>query len=511
MRPLARSLALVLLAFAAPSLVLAGSGAFTLFHTNDLHSRYLPASVGRDPNKTLLGGFAALDATFREERAKAKHSLYFDAGDFMTGTPLADIEYEGARGGAIVAFQDLLGLDAATLGNHEFDQSIANLDALLALARHPFLAANLHRPDGSLFTGKAYEIFDVGDVRVGVIGVTTDDLHSLVGKEKRTETAISPGADAIRALVPEVDAKSDLIVVLSHEGVEEDREIAGAVEGIDIIVGGHSHTRLATGETVNGVLILQAGSNGEYIGRADLVVEGDSLASADCRLVPVKAEGAVASPEVAALVDGFEKRIDAEFGAVIATAPAGLGRCYFCESDLGNWVTDRVREATGADVALVNSGGLRKDLQAGPVTKLDIFEVLPFWNQVCVFTCTGEDLFTIALTNARAETEETYGSLQVSGLSYSWWLSPEGLRIPSAQVGGLSVDPKKTYRVASIDFVAVSNADKYLGFVPKDIESLGITLTSLVTSATERLGVVEAPREDRIQRVEIDFKGPGRK
>jgi 2',3'-cyclic-nucleotide 2'-phosphodiesterase (5'-nucleotidase family) len=502
-------------AFAACFLVAgpasAGSGRITIFHTNDLHSQYLPERVGRGAEETMLGGFAALDATLRSERKAAEASLYLDAGDFMTGTPLADIEYEGARGGAIVTYFNLLDLDASTLGNHEFDQTLENLDALLALAKYPVLAANLHRPDGTLFTGKAYEVFDVGGVRVGVIGLTVDDLNSLTGAEKRKGFVIEPGVEALRALVPEVDAKSDLVVVVSHEGIEIDRAIAGAVEGIDVIVGGHSHTRIDKGERVGGVLILQAGDTGKYLGRADLVVAGDSVTSAECRLVPVRAEADAASPAVAGLITLFQERIDDEYGAVIAQAPADLGRCYFCESDLGNWVADRLREATGADVAFINSGGLRKDITAGPVTKLDIFEVLPFWNQVCTFTCTGEELRTIALTNSKAEAEESHGILEISGLTYSWWGSPDGVKLHNAMVGGAVVDPARVYKVASVDFIAISNAEKYLGISPKDAEPLGMTLTSIVMDAAEKIGIIRAPAEDRILRVEIDFMAPPRR
>ncbi|MFH1681905.1 MAG: bifunctional UDP-sugar hydrolase/5'-nucleotidase [Candidatus Eisenbacteria bacterium] len=496
------------LALAVTGTARAGEGTITLFHTNDLHSHYEAESVGRSGEESLVGGFAALEATLRRERETAAHSLYLDAGDFMTGTPLSDIDYEGARGGAIVAFYNLVGLDAQVLGNHEFDQTLENLDALISLAEYPVLAANLRRSDGSLYTGKAYETFTVGDVRVGVIGITIDGLSSLMSADKRAHLEIDTGIETLVDLVDEVDGKSDLVVVLSHEGIDMDREIARVVDGIDVIVGGHSHTRLGEGEWVKGVLIVQAGSNAQWLGRADLVVRSDSLAGAECRLVRADAEEAEPSAELADLVEVFQERIDDEYGYVIADAPSELGRCYFCESDLGNWVTDRLREETGADVALLNSGGIRQDIAAGPVTKLDIFEVLPFWNQICVFTCAGEDLLTFALTNAIAEAEETHGILQVSGLTYSWWQSPEGIKIHTAMVGGKPVDPAKSYKVASVDFVVESNADRYLGFVPKDLESLGVTLTSRVMDAAARLGTIDRPLEDRIQRVEVDFAAP---
>ncbi len=505
---IALGLVAALAAVFLPERALAGSGMVTIFHTNDIHARFLPESVGREGAKEDLGGFAALETVLRRERAGAPASLYLDAGDFMTGTPLSDIEHAGAKGGAIVEFFNLVGLSAGTLGNHEFDQPLGNLGALLSLAEYPVLAASLRKPDGALFTGKAYEVFEIGGVRVGVIGLAVDDLNSLTSTANRAGFRIVPGAEALRALVPEVDPRSDLIVVLSHEGIDIDRELAAAGLGIDVIVGGHSHTRIDKGEWVAGVLILQAGDTGKYLGRADLTVRDDSLVSADCRLVPVRAAEAEPSDRMADLIEVFRERVDDEYGTKIADAPAPLGRCYFCESDLGNWVADRLRESVGAEVGLINSGGIRKDIDAGPVTKLDIFEVLPFWNQIVQFTCTGEELRTIALTNSRAEAEELHGILEVSGLTYSWWGSPDGVKLHNAMVGGVPIDPARRYTVACVDFVASSNAEKYLGIVPKDIEPFGVTLTSAVMEAAEELGIVSAPQEDRIQRVEIDFLAP---
>ncbi|MFH1278004.1 MAG: bifunctional UDP-sugar hydrolase/5'-nucleotidase [Candidatus Eisenbacteria bacterium] len=489
----------------------AGGGTVTIFHTNDLHGAFTAEPASWRDDKAPVGGFEAIAGTIRRERANSAASLWLDAGDFMTGTPLSDIEHGGAKGGAIVEFYNRAGLDAMTIGNHEFDQSLENLRALIAAAEFPVLAANLsYTLGGSLFTGKAYEIFETGGIRVAVIGITTEELAGLVSADKRDVLSIAGGAETLRALLPEVDGKSDLVVVLSHEGIDIDRVLAREVEGIDVIVGGHSHTRLPEGEWVNGVLILQAGSEGRYIGRADLVVENDALASADCRLVPALAGEAEPDGAIRELVRGYEKKIDEQFGAVIAEAPRPLGRCYYCESDLGNWLTDRMREFAGTDIALLNSGGIRQDMDAGPVTKLDIQGILPFTNMLCRFTATGEEIAAIALHNARAEATEDHGILQISGLTYSWYRQGDDVKTHVVLVGGRLLDPKATYSVASVDFVARSQADKYLGITPETVEDLGATLTSVIMKEAERLGRVELEPDDRVQRVEIDYAAPRR-
>lgn len=498
----------LLVIFLLPSCSRAGEGTVTILHTNDLHAAFLPEPASWRDDKAPAGGFEALEATARRERASAPASIWLDAGDFMTGTPIADIDYGGAKGGAIVEFYDRAGLDGMTIGNHEFDTPLENVKRLIALARFPIFGANLRDTAGALFTGNAYRIYEVGGVRVGVIGITTDRLEGLLSADKKEKLRVEPGIETLRALVPEVDAKSDLVVVLSHEGIETDREIAEANPGVDMIVGGHSHTRLPEGEMVNGVLIVQAGSEGRYVGRVDLVVKDDAIVSSDVRLVPVLADSLAPLPEIADLTRGFEKQIADEYGAVIAEAPRDLGRCYYCESDLGDWLTDRMREAEHADVAFLNSGGIRQDIGAGPVTKLDIQEALPFTNTLCRFPCTGADLLAIALHNAEAEATEDHGILQVSGLTYSWYRDAEGVKIHAAYVGDRPVDPATVYSVVTVDFVAESQAEKYLGIVPRDVESLGTTLTSLVLAETERLGRVELEPTDRVQRVEIDYAAP---
>lgn len=494
-----------------PAVAFAGDRTVTILHTNDLHAAFVAEPASWREEKAPVGGFEAIEATVRRERATATASLWLDAGDFMTGTPLADIEHGGAMGGAIVEFYNRAGLDGMTIGNHEFDHSLENLRALVAAARFPMLAANLrYTLGGALVTGKGYEIYESGGVRVGVIGITTEELGGLVSAEKRDALSVAGGAPTLRALLPEVDGRSDLVVVLSHEGIEIDRALARDVEGIDVIVGGHSHTRLPEGEWVNGVLILHAGSQGRYVGRADLVVNDDALVAARCRLVPVLAEEASPDEAITDLVREYEKKIDEQFGAVIAEAPRPLGRCYYCESDLGDWLTDRMREFAGTDIALLNSGGIRQDLSAGPVTKLDIQGILPFTNMLCRFAATGDEIVALALHNARAEAREDHGILQVSGLTYSWYREGEEVRTHVVLVGGKPIDPAATYTVATVDFVARSQPEKYLGIVPENVEDLGATLSSVILRETERLGRVEWEPEDRVQRVEIDYLAPQR-
>jgi len=495
---------IIAILFTAAQPALAGEGPVTLFHTNDSHAAFLPNEATWRDDKALIGGFLALEYHLNRERATAPHSLYLDGGDFMTGNPISNVDYEGAKGGALVRLFDTIGLDAMALGNHEFDHPRENTLALMAMADFPILAANLRGPDGNLFAEEAYTIREVGDVRVGIIGLTTDDLGTAIGKSQFEGLQVTPAVEVLAELVPRIDAETDLIVVLSHEGIGTDREIARQIEGIDIIVGGHSHTRLERGEWVGDVLIVQAGSRFRYIGRVDMMVEGDKAVDVKCRLVPVWAEGATGSEEVASLIGRFEKSIDEEYGVVIAEASTRMRGSYHNESDLGNWLTDRVREYTGADVAYLNSGGIRKEIQAGDVRRLDIQEMLPFSNALCTFTCTGKELIEITAQNIAAGVTEEHGVLQSSGLQVTWGRSGDDVWVAEAYLTDTDgkivspVDVDATYTIATVDYVAVSQPDKYLGYQPSDVETFGAILTDAIMEGVERLGRIDPPEGRRM-------------
>ena len=493
---------------------LAGNGSITLFHTNDTHASFAPVEATWLDGQPLIGGFAALEYFINEERELAPHSLYLDGGDFMTGNPISNIEHRGAKGGALVELFGEVGLDAMALGNHEFDHPRENTLSLIQQASFPILAANLRYTGGELFTGKGYVVRKAGDVRVGIIGLTPDDLESLIGKPVYEGLEVIPAVEALKELVPVVDAESDLIVVLSHQGIEGDRMIAQQVEGIDIIIGGHSHTRLDRGEWVGEVLIAQAGSNTRYLGMIDLTVEDDRAVNVECQLLPLWVAEAETSDKVGSLVERFENEIEKEYGQVIAQSSATLGRSYYRESDLGNWLADRVRTITGADVAFLNSGGLRKDLQSGEVRKLDIQEILPFSNSLCTFECTGEELIDIVETNLAAGATEEHGILQTSGLVVKWGRAADQVWVVEARLGnpggepGLPVRPEKTYTVATVDYVALSQPEKYLGFRPVNVQGAGSVLTDAIMMDVEKTGIIDRPAGRRMmQEKSVDPAG----
>jgi 5'-nucleotidase / UDP-sugar diphosphatase len=478
----------------------------TILHTNDMHGAYLPTVATWEKEKPMVGGFTALDYYVRQERAKSPNSLLLDAGDLMTGTLICDMKYEGVYGGALMHMMDLIGYQGWVFGNHDFDKGADNLRSMIKLAKFPVYCANFEKMDEAsnqpkLFADEPYHIYKINGLRVGVIGLTYYPMAGMVAPEKLDGyNSTNPYSTAMK-YVSKIDSITDLIIVLSHLGIEPDRELAKSTKGIDLIVGGHSHTRLDTLERVNGVLIAQTGSNCRNLGRIDLIVAGDSVMAYTSKLIPMYVGGITPDPTIAGLVDSFKAVIDKEYAVVIAQLQDKWETQYRTESNIGDWFADAMRNRMKTDVAFLNSGGIRKNLDAGPVRKMDIYEILPFDNKIVTFNLSGAELVKIAGHNVGLEKDSYNGSLQIAGLSYVWQGENDNPKLISVSVNGIPIDTSKIYTVCSIDYVADANAEKYLGLKIVDIKSTDMGLTQLILEAVENAGTIQSKIEGRMKKL----------
>jgi 2',3'-cyclic-nucleotide 2'-phosphodiesterase (5'-nucleotidase family) len=252
---------------------LLGATPLRILHTNDSHAAY---EAGRNG----IGGYLALEYHLNQARGEVQNSLYLDAGDMQTGSIFSSMDYEGLRGGAILEVFGKLGLDAATLGNHEFDVSYEHAKALVRTAPFPFLSANLFDSDGGDFGRDEYLILERGDLKIGVIGLTIESLPLRVKSENVKDLTIVPYKEAVEFLLTKVDAESDLVVLLTHNGFDADSLLATELDDrVDLIIGGHSHIAIPEPMRVNGIYILSSGSHLQNLGVADMEVENDRIVS----------------------------------------------------------------------------------------------------------------------------------------------------------------------------------------------------------------------------------------
>ncbi len=502
--PGARLVALLLLSLVgAPGMARAGDGWVTLLHTNDIHGAYQARPADWLNQKPLAGGFLALAGTVEEIRASGQPFVLVDAGDLMAGTPLTRIVRDGVPGGGAMAFMNAIGYDAMALGNHEFDQGRGACEGLLGLARFPVLCANLvERATGVRFAPAAHLVVERGGVRVALIGLILDDLASVVAAEPIKDLEVRRGAEVARAEVELVDPESDVIVVVAHEGLDACRALARAVPGIDVIIAGHDHRRTEKPIVESGVIIVETGAQLQRLGRLDLRVAGDRVVEHRFELLELMATAGDRAP--AAMKDLYaelDAGIQAEYGQTVAEVAVPLVRDDKTESNLGDWVTDAMRAAAGADFAVTNSTGLRADVDSGPLTRFEVMSVVPFPNVLCTFRATGAQILEFARRNAgnalgRAHDGREHSIVQVSGLRYAY--APDG-EIYDLAVDGAPVELARSYLGATSDFIVQSQAEKYLGFVPAETAVTPQLIFDLLCAAAARESPIAVRVEGRIR------------
>ena len=234
----------------------------TILHSNDLHARLLPL-------ENHHGGFASLAAVVRRERAGCTDCIYLNAGDLVQGTPVSTI----FKGLPVYEISNLLGFDAATLGNHEFDYGWQQVLAFLGTAKYPIVSANLVDAAGRLMTAEPYVILKVNGLRVAVIGAMTDTLPELTNPKAVGEWHPLPVLAAARKCAAEVRGRSDLVVLLGHITGEEERAFLAGAPEIPVLVTGHIHSGLPQAVTRGGRILVRVKSNGEEIGKLTLKVD----------------------------------------------------------------------------------------------------------------------------------------------------------------------------------------------------------------------------------------------
>jgi 2',3'-cyclic-nucleotide 2'-phosphodiesterase (5'-nucleotidase family) len=365
--------------------------------TTDLHGSLLARA--RSPADKALGG-AAVIASLMDTLAAGCDCpvIRLDAGDAMHGTVTSNV----TRGRAMVEVLNRLQIDAAALGEHDFEWSLDTLRRRMSEARYPWLAANIFdvasgkRPDWAV----PYRILDAGGLKVAVVGYITADAKAAVKPEVTAGLRFGEGALAIHDVLAEVRAqRPDFTILLAHAGATctgasctgEVIRLADAVESrtVDLLVAGHTHQTVNT--RVAGVPIVQAGSNGTELAVADVVRTPAGGREVRTRIEPVSEAAVQANPEMAALVEAYRRRVDSLTNRVVASIKLPLSRSAE-QNRLGSMIAEARRNLLRADVGLVIDAEIRADLPAGPVTYGQLFEVQPAQHRLVRITATGAQL-----------------------------------------------------------------------------------------------------------------------
>jgi len=452
----------------------------TILHTNDMHAAFIPREAMwiKTTPRPMVGGFAELLFVADSVRAGRTDVLMMDAGDVMTGNPITERFYRNASGGALFEMMNMMGYDVWCPGNHDLDISQDNLRSLVSIARFPTVSANLVNDRMKFPLGnRPYVVLERGGLRIGIIGIMSQELSSLVNQNNLVGLRVLSPVETVQRYVDELDPKTDLLIALTHQGADEDSALASQVHGLDLIVGGHSHTRLKKPKLVNGVIIVQTGSNTENLGVLDLTVADDRVVRYVGRLIPLWAGRERAASNVSVFADSLDKDIEKEYSEVI-----GLLRADWIRRDtltaFASFITEAQRMAVQADVAFMNVHGIRKDIAAGPMTKRDLFEALPFRNVLTTFQLSGRELRGVLDYTAR-----THPGIYMTGISGRWERRADSILVWSdIRVGSSPIDDKREYSCTASDYF-VGEAHRYLGLEPANIIYLSRTLFDTVEKA----------------------------
>ncbi len=362
----------------------------TILHSNDLHGDFLAEKV----DEKLVGGVSMLSGYINKVRAEEKNVIYAIAGDMFRGS-IIDSEYKGI---STIEIMNALSPDIVTLGNHEIDYGIAHLLFIEKCAQFPIINANMYIKTNAARLFSPYKILEIDGMRILFIGIITENVIAQAKQDPLIGTLINT-ADAAKEVGRICNAYKavdiDFTVLLTHIGYENDLELASLLDpawGVDVIIGGHSHTFLEKPTLVNDVLIAQAGTGTDVIGRFDIIVNTDtnSVHEYEWELVPIDNTHCPRDLQIEALINKYKEVTDKKYARVITRLNRPLTHPQRnMETQLGNLFTDIFQESLGIDIMLIGSGSIRKDGLGPLVNYGDLVEIFPYDDAVHLLTISG--------------------------------------------------------------------------------------------------------------------------
>ncbi len=493
----------LLIAFIIPATASAAV-TISILHTNDLHSRVLEGKYDGM-------GLAKIKTLVDEYRVANPEALLFDAGDAVHGQTFSTLE----EGASMIAVMNEVGYDLMVAGNHDFNYGYERLLELDAMADFNILGANVLDGSGNPILDE-YQVFTVNGVTVGVFGLTTSETTYKTHPDNVAGLTFEDSVVTAQRMVDQLTGTVDVIVALAHLGTDADStdtsiRVAEEVDGIDVIIDGHSHTVFPEGLVVNGTLIAQAGEYGKYFGIVEITVDGTTVTSSASLISKADAAETAEDSGVAAIIAEIQASHEVILSEEVGLVPFELlgERAYVRtgETNLGNLVTNAMLEETGADCALTNGGGIRASIDPGYINKGEIITVLPFGNYIITKSVTGA-VIKEALEHGTSSYPDASGKFpHVGGMTYTIDISrPVGDRIVNITIGGEPMDLEMEYILATNDFMA-AGGDGYEMLKVETVNEYD-ALDEVVIKYIQERGVIAPTRENRILVIDSGYSGP---
>lgn len=459
----------------------------TILHSNDMHGDFLAEQAAGGGE--LIGGLPLLSGYINKVRAEEDNVLFVIAGDMVQGS-IIDSDFKGV---STIEIMNYLAPDVVSLGNHEVDYGLPHLLFLEKIANFPIVNANLYIKPFNKRMMRPYYVKDVAGFDVLFTGILTEKvmdsikLDELVGTFVSLEEASSEVGRICNAFKND---DIDLTILLTHIGFESDKELAAMLDpawGVDMIIGGHSHTLLNEPELVNGVLIVQAGTGTNQIGRFDIVVDDDTNSIVDWkwRLIPIDEHIAEPDMKLMEFIDSFKDVVDRKYGVVISK----LTRKHThplreVETDLGDLMADALAELLMTDVMLLGAGSVRVKEMGPVVTLMDLRSCFPYDDAVERFTVTGATLERMFAHWMRTENRDGEGECYQVNAAVRAVYDDTAHALVSLSVNGAPVDEAATYTVALQSYHAASSK-AYLDVTREELEAAGPS--KLVTTSAQEV------------------------
>ncbi|GAB4276462.1 MAG: bifunctional UDP-sugar hydrolase/5'-nucleotidase [Candidatus Rifleibacteriota bacterium] len=543
-RQLRHSCAYFLLAFfllLSPIAALCSGAEFIIFHTSDIHGSISahPDPTAKEEPKPLIGGFAVLKKlmdNYKNDPAHAKaRFLYFDSGDYFQGTPIVD----RTKGSVMIDMFNRVGVNAVTIGNHDFDYTYQNLKEQFKNRKFPVICCNVIENS----TGKIpdfavpFKVFSHNGKKIGLIGIDTPatKMMSIEANVKDLEfLAPAPLVEKYVKLLR--NSGVDFIALLSHLGIDDDiKLLVEQVRGIDIVFGGHSHILKKGIETFgpDNTILIHSGSSLEHTSILTVKLEDDGSKKIFLKSQPLYVDEIGSDNKISAVEEEYLKEIKKEMSRVIGVSKVNLYRgINGGDSPEGSFIADAMRKAVNADFAFINFGGVRQPIYKGTITVEHIFLVQPFSNVIEVLDMTGaqiKEMIEKYLSNdfqPMNDNDKAYAldhfNIRADGLRmivgpYYGYLFPSNLKItfdparPAMQrlisverIDGKQLVDNETYKVALNDFLA-SGGDGFLFL--KDIKNRyksSILVRDALIKYIEENKVIESKPEKRMHNVRLN-------
>ena len=446
----------------------------TILHSNDLHGDFLAEEI----DAQLIGGVSMLSGYVGKVRKEEQNAIYCIAGDMFRGSVI-DSEF---RGISTIEIMNMLAPDVVTIGNHEIDYGIAHLLFLEKCAKFPIINANLHITTNQARLFKSHHIIEVDGMKILFIGILTESVLSMAKKE----ALIGDFVDIYNAM-SEVERicgaynamDIDCTVLLTHIGFEEDKQLAAQLDpalGVDIIIGGHSHTFLKEPEVVNGILITQVGTGTDQIGRFDLEIDTDSnrIHSFQWTSIPITADHCPRDIALEEILDRYKSVTEQKFSRVITRLKRKLTHpSWYQETELGGFLADILQESLRLDIMLVGSGSIRVS-ELGPIVLLaNLTECLPYDDSAIALWVTGAQLKKMVLYMLRDEVW--------SGSHCEFFQFSKGVRVvydKSKQkliefsLHAQPIEEEKTYKIG-LQYYFYLNMNDFFSISPEEVVENG--------------------------------------